>query len=469
MAVVPRKRKSGKVVYYVTVHWHGKQLWEPAGSSKRQAEQLDRELKKDVAAGTYQPRAGTKALTLWQWFESWMDTRRVRSAKDEERWIRLHVLPRHWLSKMAIDEVRPRHTDQLVRELQAEGKLADKSIGNVLGVLSVMFKAAHRAEVVSQNPVSLDRKTLRRAPAQEREPYTPAEVRVLTRHATINWPIRVLNALCLLGGLREGEACGRRWRDLYADSVPLWALHVRDQYDGAPLKTERPRMVPVHPELAEALEAWGREGFELYTGHKPRPEDFIVPNAGKRSKVRHHTRSSYYKAFVRSCALVGIQARTLHATRHTFITLARRGGAPKDVLEKVTHNARGDIVDRYTHYAWEPLCEAVLKLDLDAHQGPQLPPGSSGKTGQGPQWLGRRTVAELPATAESAQSSIPGASTIFQQENRGPRKSRQGSRQGPELPNEGKPYLDTTGDEADFQAALAESGERAEAHKVVGR
>jgi hypothetical protein len=44
--------------------------------------------------------------------------------------------------------------------------------------------------------------------------------------------------------------------------------------------------------------------------------------------------------------------------------MCRRGGAWKEVLEKVTHNARGDIVDAYTHWDWAPLCEAVLCLQM---------------------------------------------------------------------------------------------------------
>jgi hypothetical protein len=44
--------------------------------------------------------------------------------------------------------------------------------------------------------------------------------------------------------------------------------------------------------------------------------------------------------------------------------MCRRGGARKDVLEKVTHNAQGDVVDAYTHWDWTPLCEAVLCLQM---------------------------------------------------------------------------------------------------------
>jgi hypothetical protein len=57
----------------------------------------------------------------------------------------------------------------------------------------------------------------------------------------------------------------------------------------------------------------------------------------------------------------------VHDTRYTFISLARRDGARKDVLERITHNATGDVVDRYTTFDWAPLCEAVacLRLSLD--------------------------------------------------------------------------------------------------------
>jgi hypothetical protein len=79
-----------------------------------------------------------------------------------------------------------------------------------------------------------------------------------------------------------------------------------------------------------------------------------------------HTRSSAYKAWRRSCARVGVDNLSLHSTRQTFITIARRQGARKDVLERVTHNAKGDMVDQYTHWDWAPLCEAVGAFRCDA-------------------------------------------------------------------------------------------------------
>jgi hypothetical protein len=115
----------------------------------------------------------------------------------------------------------------------------------------------------------------------------------------------------------------------------------------------------VHPALASMLTAWRRDGFEFHYCRKPTADDFIVPRT---KDGRPHTRSSAYKLWLRACAAAGVENRSLHSTRHTFITLTRRGGARAEVVERVTHNAAGSIVDHYTHWDWAPLCEAVLAL-----------------------------------------------------------------------------------------------------------
>src|SRR5690606_21390205 len=122
-----------------------------------------------------------------------------------------------------------------------------------------------------------------------------AECAVLLRHHSIPWPQRVLNAMLLLTGMRFGEVAGRCWRDLEDGEVA--AIVVRDQYDSKPLKTERSRIVPVHPELHRILTEWAVEGFELYTGVRSTPDDFIVPNMSRWAQVRHHTESSLNKQF----------------------------------------------------------------------------------------------------------------------------------------------------------------------------
>lgn len=410
MAVVPRKRKSG-TVYYVTREWKGKAVWELVGPRKREAEQRDREMAAQIAAGEYIPPAERRANTVLQECTLWGQTRTNASADDERRLIRLHVERREWLALMPVAEMKPRHVKQLVDELRTETKpnggrrLSDKTIANLLGVLKLVFDAAILAERCATNPVQLPPGYLDRNESQEKEVYSASELMVLTRHAKIPWPIRVLNALCLLAGLREGEAVGRRWRDL-TEGADLHAMDVKTQYDGKRLKTKRPRVVPIHPELARILTEWAQEGFELYTGRKPTPDDFIVPNVSKRAKAQHHTRSSYYKQFCRTAALAGVRPRSLHSTRHTFITLCRRGNCNKDNLRTITHNPKGDIVDRYTHIDWKPLCDVVMCLSLDTHLDPHPGAGNGGGSSA-------RKQAFLPHARENSPGIETGSSLQF--------------------------------------------------------
>lgn len=52
--------------------------------------------------------------------------------------------------------------------------------------------------------------------------------------------------------------------------------------------------------------------------------------------------------FQRALAAAGVKNRSLHSTRHTFISIARSNGARRYVLERVTHSASGETIDGYT-------------------------------------------------------------------------------------------------------------------------
>jgi integrase len=414
MAVVARKYKS-RITFYAVNDWRGKQVAERIGPNQREAALRDRTMKKEIKAGTYQPPMSVVARTTGGYIESWLKERTNAYAPDERRMVKLYLEPREWLMEKPLDEVVPSDTDRLVKELRAEKKpdgsrrLSDKTIANVLGLMKQVFAAGIRADLCIRQPITLPPRTLKRTAAKEKEIYTPAEVVVLTRHHSIPWPIRVLNALAFFTGMREGEVCGRRWRDLEDASV-LPAIVVRDQYEGRPLKTERPRVVPIHPELSKILTKWAEEGFELYTGRRPEPHDFIVPSTSRRRGSVNHSRSSYYKAFIKYAEVAGVRPRSLHSTRHTFITLAQRCGARKEHVERITHNARGDIVDRYTHM-WSPLCEAMLCLNLevlpDVHPASRTP----GNSGGGIELFGVRNLQKPAEIPHFQRVSIPGAST----------------------------------------------------------
>lgn len=391
MAVVERKDSKG-IVYYAVNKWNGRQKSERIGRNLREAERRDAAMKKEIAAGTYQPSQDRKSLTVGDIVSMFNGKRlnKAKSTKEGELAIaKNHLEPRAWLWKMPARDMRPHHCDKLIAELRALAKkggtrqLSDRTIIDVMGVLRRSFASAIRAELCDRQPIMIEPGTWNHD-GKTREPYTAAETVVLISHHRIPPHVRVLAALWLLAGLRQGEGCGLKWKRLDLETQPLACLTIAEQWRGQPLKTKRARLVPVHPALLAILREWAETGFEAYTGRKPTPEDYVVPAvspAGELHCFREHT--SYYQ-FERGCEAAGVRFRTVHSCRHTFVTLCRRGGARADVLERVSHNASGKMIDRYTHFDWEPLCEAVLCLKIVSL--PTAPPltGNVGESGSHP-------------------------------------------------------------------------------------
>lgn len=351
MAIVPRKLKDGTVVYWVVTRGHG----ERSGLDRRAAERLDARRKKEAKAGTFAPMLSA-AVKVGRYLEEWLN-KRGRSQRVERSYLENHVLGREWFCAMRMDDVAPRHVQQLIEQIRDEQKLTHKTVHNIYSVLQSAFRTAEREDIVKRRVCMLAPKTLKPT-SKEREPYTVDEIRALL--AATKGPRLVWVALATYTGMRCGEVCGRRWRDWDAGPAPLGALRIATQYDDKPLKTDAPRVAPVLPELAAVLNWWKREGFELYYRRKPRPEDFIVPRLSDSKTCI--SQNAAYASWNRDCARAGVTKRTQHAMRHAFVTLLRRGGADVDVVEQITHRPKGAVIDTYTHRDWSELCKAASYL-----------------------------------------------------------------------------------------------------------
>lgn len=369
MAIVRRALKSGRVSWWVVVRHAGKALWRRA-ASQAEARVKEREWKAAIADGTFAPDVAlSSSPTLAEYLPVWLGKRTNRTASHDRSMMRDHVL-RYDIARLKLSEVRPRHAMRLVEQLRA-AELSDKTVSNVLGTLRVLFRDALIAELVYSQPIVLPKRTLKRRRAEEPGIYQPSECRALMLNQATDPRARVLWALALFTGVRQGELVGRQWGD-FRVAMQLNAMLVRSQYDGQPLKTDNHRIVPLHPVLQRVLEDWSG-AWEMLVGRKPQPDDFVVPDLRLRASGCGLTKNQSYKMLRASAESAGVKWRGVHATRHTFITLARRGGANERALEKITHNARGGIVDGYTRQDWAPLCDVVLCLSFDSDQRIGLP------------------------------------------------------------------------------------------------
>ena len=348
---------------------------EHAGTNKQAAVRLLARRKREAAKGVQVTRDASPRTHLDTYAERWHARQRrigKRNADREYSSYRRHVSPR--IGSMPVGEIKPLDVLELSETLVARGEISPKSVRNCIGIVSSIFRLAVLEGAVEVNPVSqTPRDGLPSMGSGGGQTYTRDESLALVTDPRIGWDRRVVFALQFFTGMRIGETCGRRWRDWVPNVEPLGSLRVHTQYNDQPLKTAKSgdakeRTVPVHPELEKVLWCWQGQGFEAVYGRPPGPDDFIVPDP---RTMAARTQSQATKSHKRDAELIGIPNKGSHALRRFMISAARSSGARRDVLEQITHNARGAIIDVYTSWEWPALCEAVscLKVDPDRLPG----------------------------------------------------------------------------------------------------
>jgi Phage integrase, N-terminal SAM-like domain len=311
------------------------------------------------AAVTGFPRSTIRSI-----HEEWIDRRRrlgLRNTRNERAQLVNHVLP--VLGDLPLTEIRVRHIRELVDGMRSSA-LAPRTVRSIYGTLHKLFADLVVDEVLATNPCMLTKDQL--PMARDKDPewragalFTRDELELLISARAIPDDRRVINSVTLLTGTRFGEFAGLHWRSLDEHTRPLMQLAISHSYDRE-TKTATPRLVPVHPVLAEILMEWKAEGFARLMGRPPRPDDLLVPSRTGRMRSRHQHRNK----FIADLERLGLRHRRVHDTRRTLVTLARVDGARRDVLEQITHAPRGNILDLYTSLPWPTLCEAIQCLNV---------------------------------------------------------------------------------------------------------
>ncbi len=341
-----------------------------------------------VAAGIRFLHGGSERVTVSDFAADWLKKREalgIRTWDDDAARLRLHALP--LLGKMPIDEVRPRHLIEVIHELRSRGKLAPRTVHHVYGTLHVMFGDAVIAELIDATPCVLKRAQLGKK--EDKNPewranaiFTRQELETLLSSESVPADRQLVYGLAGLAGLRAGELIALRWRHYDQDAQPLGRLVIAHSHDRESTKSGRSREVPVHPTLAAMLATWKLSGWQQIMAQQPEPDDLIIPSRLKQMRRGHHTRNKLHDDLRR----LGLRVRRVHDLRRTFITLARVDGASADILERVSHGPRGNIVDLYTSLPWESLCTEVAKLRVERRGGavlsltvlnPRVPDGTS--------------------------------------------------------------------------------------------
>lgn len=371
--MVWKRTTSGRTVYYACATYRGRQVRHLVGPDKREAERVERALKKAIVEGAYSPEwSFRRRVRLDTFAVRWAEGLTNRSARVDRQMLEDWILPE--LGGRYLDEIDGPTVARWLEWLRAQAprrggrgeRLSASTVRSIHSVLVRVQKAAKFEGLVSSVTASdLPRGMLPTRGRRKLPPGRRENAERLIMCETIAPERRIFYSLTYLAGLRPGEAAGRRWRDLDSQASPLWCLHVHSQYQDEPLKTAdgeytADRWVPVHHELQRILEEWRSSGWARVYGRHPSRGDFIIPDPREPSRALTKAQITHWPPH--DCKRAGIEPQGAHAGRRWFASYVRMDGGRADILERITHNSAGTQLDQYTYFGWDVMCETVACL-----------------------------------------------------------------------------------------------------------
>jgi integrase len=307
-------------------------------------------------------RIAPTKVTLGDYIEQWLVTQEARlRPKTYEGYrnaLRLHVKPRlgnRRLQAVTVDDVAAligsmSKGERYVEKDGAVTKISGKpfaawTIRGTLVALGRVYASASRSGLAGSNPVRLLDRGER--PAKTRREFPSLDVATIGRLiAATPDRYRVIVAVSVLTGIRQGEALGLTWGDV---DVKAGVIRISRQLDRHqklvdPKTAAAKREVPIPPSLGRMLTAHKAKAFEQ---GRAKPDDFVFTSPSGRPM--------HYGAIVRHGLAKAIEAAGLphlswHDLRHVAASMLIAEGASVAYVSRVLGHASPAItLTTYAH------------------------------------------------------------------------------------------------------------------------
>lgn len=257
---------------------------------------------------------------------------------------------RAWERKIGskpLDRITSSEIKNTLAEWFAEGRDAT-TVDKRITCLNEVFKAGIDDGLCSMNPFD----SIKRPKKGWKELNGVNDKAVLLevsegiRRLPLEWP-RIAFSVALLTGMRRGEICAIRWRDVDLDKKSLWVRHAISaddlgRYEKLP-KSDKPRDIALPDELAELLDTWRLECMYSHGS------EFVISEKDG-SPVNPDNMTHSFTALSRFNGWKGAAGRrlTLHDLRHTTATVLISNGADVKTVQSVLgHSSAAITLDMY--------------------------------------------------------------------------------------------------------------------------
>jgi integrase len=273
-----------------------------------------------------------------------------RTYSTHAQQIRSHIAPT--LGRIKLKNLRKAHIDRLYRE-KLEAGLAPSTVRRVHAVLHKALEEAVKGDLIPRNPATHANKP--KVKQDEIEPLDASEAAAFLKAAKGD-RFEALYILCIMCGLRQGEALALRWRDIDLEEGTLRVnLQLQRVRGGGGLRFSEPknasrRTVGLPQRAVSALKSHRKHQLEekLAAGPLYRDEGLVFASGHGTPIDAQNVVNRYYKPLLKRASLPPIR---FHDLRHSCLSLlAQRGEPIRDLQALAGHATAAFTLQRYTHH-----------------------------------------------------------------------------------------------------------------------
>lgn len=237
---------------------------------------------------------------------------------DYENIYKKKIAPK--FAKMRIGDIKAAHINQWKNDLIAKG-ISKSRFHTHHTTFNMILKYAYENEFIDQNPmnrVPRKSKQFKQAPDKSNKYYSPDEVKLILENAT--GMLKPLLTFLFHTGARTGEALALQWEYVNFDDETITIAHSITDGVLKSTKTGKVRVVDMTKELKKALLEYKDACIS---------KRWVFPSSTT-GKPHYDSNSIVRNSFKKLLERLGIEYRTLYATRHSFASnlIAKKAPIP---------------------------------------------------------------------------------------------------------------------------------------------
>ena len=367
-----RLRSDGRLEKRFTYNGHRYSVY---GSSKKEIEQNERNLKDEVDQGIVR-----SVMTLNAYFDKWCLIRegdpQIKPATiytDRRRYKKIAPI----LGAKKVRDIRKDHIKEMMIQLHAKG-VSSKGIKDTLSLLSsIMNDAAYSTEIIPKNPCKgirppertrSENKNLK----QKHRWLKDEEICIFFKYAEGSFYCNLFELL-LHTGMRCGEACALTWGDIDYDAEKIHITKTVTRVDdrtftiGEPKTKDSVRDNELTPYIITILKRQRRQMvdfFGLYAG----ASDQLIFTTMSHDLIKQSNISPTIRNICRKATEAGeiIEVFTSHSFRDTYISYQVNvlGTPMAAVAKQVGHHDISVIIKYYLKEDETQVREAARTISL---------------------------------------------------------------------------------------------------------